>query len=98
MKKNPNLVVEENVCFYPFAAPNAQPVSGDVEGKLEEALKNSSQFVKSGEHGEDSSKYFSLSLLEQWISERVNVFDDFKEHDNELENFAIFWEINDIYY
>ena len=65
MKKNQNLVAGENVCFYQFAAPNAQPAFEDVEEKLEEALKNSSQFVKSGEHGEDSSKYFSLSLLEQ---------------------------------
>ena len=87
MKKNQNLVAGENVCFYQFAAPNAQPAFEDVEEKLEEALKNSSQFVKSGEHGEDSSKYFSLSLLELWISECVNVFDEIKEHDNKQGKF-----------
>ena len=50
--------MEENVCSYPFAAPNAQHVSEDVDEKQEEGLRNSNLFAKFGEHGADSSKYF----------------------------------------
>ena len=66
-KKKQNHAAVENVCSYQFVAPNAQHASEDVEEKQEEGLRSSNPFVKSGEHGADSSNYlYSCKFDKFW--------------------------------
>ena len=50
--------MEGNAYASLFAVRSVVHVVEDVDGKLEEDGKNSIQYAKFGEHGDDSSKYF----------------------------------------
>ena len=49
--------MEGNAYSFLFAVRSAVRVVEDVDGKLEEDGKNSTQSAKFGEHGDDSSNY-----------------------------------------